>query len=94
MQFLIIALDGKDDDAPARRQAAREAHLVGVGKLKASGHMLIGGAILDNNGNMVGSSCVVEFDNRELLDGWLDADPYVTGDVWRDITVMPFRVAV
>lgn len=94
MQFLVIALDGKDEEAATRRQAAREAHLAGVRKLKAAGHMLTGGAILDNGGNMVGSACLVEFDSRQDLDGWLDEDPYVTGDVWRDITVMPFRVAV
>ena len=94
MQFLVIALDGKDDGAPARRQAAREAHLVGVRKLKVTGNMLTGGAILDNDGNMVGSAVLVEFEGRDDLDAWLNDDPYVTGDVWRDITVMPFRVAV
>ena len=94
MQFLVVALDGKDEGAPARRQAVRESHLAGVMKLKEAGNMLTGGAILDNDGKMIGSACVVEFESRDDLDLWLDNDPYVVGDVWRDITVMPFRVAV
>jgi uncharacterized protein YciI len=37
---------------------------------------------------------VVEFENREALDQWLNNDPYVTENVWQDITVQPFRTAV
>ena len=37
---------------------------------------------------------IVEFENREALDQWLNHDPYITEGVWQDITVQPFRVAV
>ncbi len=30
MQFVVIARDGTDPEAPARRQAARDAHLAGA----------------------------------------------------------------
>ena len=43
---------------------------------------------------MIGSSLVVEFESREALDHWLQNDPYVTGNVWQDITVQAFRTAV
>jgi uncharacterized protein YciI len=93
MQFLIIAHDGTDEGALERRMAAREAHLVGARAMKAGGSMILGGAILDDDGRMVGSSCIVEFPDRAAVDAWLAADPYVTGDVWRKIEVRPFRCA-
>ena len=42
---------------------------------------------------MIGSSALLDFPDRAAFDKWLNNDPYVTGDVWRDITVHPFRVA-
>ena len=44
MQFLITAYDGKDEDAQARRSAARPAHIEGAKDLLAGGQVLIGGA--------------------------------------------------
>jgi uncharacterized protein YciI len=50
MQWLIIARDGTDDDAPERRLAARPAHLQHAAKLQAAGHLIIGGALTDETG--------------------------------------------
>ena len=55
MQWLIIARDGTDPEAPERRQVTRQAHLEHAARLQA--------------------------------------DPYVTGGVWRTIEVIPCRVA-
>ena len=43
---------------------------------------------------MIGSTIYVEFESREALDEWIDQDPYVKGNVWQDITVVPIRLAV
>jgi uncharacterized protein YciI len=43
---------------------------------------------------MIGSTLYVEFDSRAELDSWLEQDPYVTGGVWKDITVQPIRLAM
>ncbi len=94
MQYLVVAWDGTDGQAPARRQAVREAHLAGVGAMKRTGAMICGSALLDDDGRMIGSACIVEFDDRTGLDAWLERDAYVTGDVWRKIEVTPFRRAV
>ena len=56
--------------------------------------MICGGALLDDEGVVIGSACMVEFEDRTALDAWLRGDPYVTGDVWRTIEVTPFRRAV
>ncbi len=93
MQYLVIAHDGTDAEAPARRQAARPEHIEGVKALKESGAMILGGAMLDDDGQMTGSACVVEFETRAELDAWLENDPYVTGKVWHRIEVTPVRRA-
>lgn len=92
-QFLIIAWDGTDAEAPARRQAVRALHLARVAPMLADGSMREGGAILNDQGQMIGSSCIVEFPDRQQFDQWLAADPYVTGHVWQRIEVHPFRCA-
>ena len=94
MQFLVIAYDGTDEGAAARREAARPAHIVTVTKLKEEGHIRIGGAILDDDGAAVGSAAVFEFDTRADLDRYLESDPYVTEGVWQDITIAPYRAAL
>jgi uncharacterized protein YciI len=94
MQFLVTARDGTDPEAPARRQAAREAHLAGARRLQQQGHMLFGAALLDDAGNMVGSAMLVDFPTRAEVDAWLSGDPYTTGGVWRSVEVTPCRVSV
>jgi uncharacterized protein YciI len=94
MQFLVIARDGTDPEAPARRQAARGAHFDNLPAMLDAGQMLVGGAILDDAGRMIGSTALVDFPDRAALDRWLDREPYVTGGVWQDIEIVPFRLAV
>ena len=49
MQFTILAYDATDDGAPARRMAAREAHLRRGDELVRDGHGVIGAALLDDD---------------------------------------------
>ena len=92
MQFLVNAWDHTDEDAINRRMARRDAHLAGVKKLIADGHFISGGASLDDDGKMIGSSLHLEFPDRESLDACLLADPYVAGRVWDKIKVHPVRL--
>jgi uncharacterized protein YciI len=94
MQFMIVAYDGLDEGALNRRLAARESHIAGAIALKNAGHLIAGGAILDDAGRMIGSTIYVDFASRADLDDWLQQDPYVIGDVWRDITISPIRLTV
>jgi uncharacterized protein YciI len=94
MQFVIMARDGTDPEAPARRQAVRPAHLEGLRPFVERGNILVGGAILDEVGTMVGSVIMADFSTRQELDAWLTEDPYVTDGVWRDVEVQPYRAAV
>lgn len=94
MNLIVIARDGNDPDAKARRAVVRPVHLEAIRPLVEAGQVLVGGAILDEEGDMVGSVMVTDFESREAFDAWIDNDPYVTGGVWRDIEVRPFRPAV
>ena len=94
MQFMIVAYDGTDEDALNRRLAVRDSHIAGAIELKNKGNLIAGGAILDDAGSMIGSTTYVEFESRAELDAWLERNPYVTGGVWRDITITPIRLAV
>lgn len=93
MQFLLIAYDGTDVEAPARRQAARPAHLVRARAGRAAGTVLEGGAILNNAGQMIGSAMIFEFSSEEEFRAYLDEDPYVTGGVWQTMEIKPYRRA-
>jgi len=92
MQFLFLAYDGRDEGAMERRSKGRPAHLENVKKLKEQGHFLHGGAILDDQGGMIGSVIFMDFPSRETLDAWLKADPYMTGGVWVETDVKPLRL--
>ena len=94
MQFVVIARDGTDEDAIARRQGVRPHHLDGIQPLVDAGNILAGGAMLDDDGTMRGSVLLVDFPSRAELDAWLKHDPYVTDGVWEQVDVVPFRVAV
>ena len=94
MQFVVIARDGTDEQALERRMKAREAHLANVGRLKEPEKMLMGGAMLDDSGKMIGSVMVFDFPDRARLEAWLKNDPYSTGGVWQSLEIKSFRVAV
>jgi hypothetical protein len=94
MQFLVVARDGTDEDALERRHRVRPTHLESIRPLVDDGHVLVGGAILSEAGQMIGSMLLVDFPERADVDAWLAGDPYVTEGVWRTIEVIPFRTAV
>jgi uncharacterized protein len=93
MQFLLLAYDGTDADAPKRRLNVRQEHLDKISILKKNGELLFGGAILNDEGKMIGSMIVYEFPDRADLDDRLKDEPYITKGVWQKIEIRPFRHA-
>jgi uncharacterized protein YciI len=92
-QFLILAEDYKDNQALKRRLSVREAHLTRVRLEKAEGRFVIGGAKLNEQGNMHGSMLVVQLESKEAVYEWIKEDPYVTGEVWERVEVLHLKVA-
>jgi uncharacterized protein YciI len=93
MQFLLIAYDGSDSGALERRMSVREKHLARIRVMKKSGEFLQGGAILDDNGKMIGSMIIYDFPDRKSLDKNLENEPYLTEGVWERTEIRPFRLA-
>ena len=93
MQFLLIAYDSTDAEAPDRRMKNRAEHLEKIAHVKKTGQFLFGGAILDDNEKMIGSMILYETTDREELDKLLLDEPYVSNKVWEKIEIRPFRLA-
>jgi len=87
MQFIVTAYDFDDDDAINRRLSNREAHLSGIEQMVKAGNFISGGAMLNKNGKMIGSSAHVEFSSRAEVDEWIKQDPYITGRVWNNVEI-------
>jgi uncharacterized protein YciI len=93
-QYLVTAYDYTDTGAFDRRMGVRPHHLDGVKELKQNGNYVIGGAMLDDEGRMVGSTMIVQFETDEELQAWLKREPYITQKIWESYDIKPFKVAV
>ena len=94
MTFLVIARDGTDPEAPARRQRVRDEHLAGIKPAVEAGTLQVGGAILNEEGGMIGSALIVEAESREALEAYLQNDIYTKANVWQSFEIYPFKRAV
>jgi len=92
-QWIIHAWDGTDEGALERRLSIRENHLDGARELKQNGQFVIGGAMLNDQGQMIGSTMIVQFETKEELQAWIDREPYIQKGIWQKWEVFPFRVA-
>ena len=93
-QYLVTGYDYTDDGALQRRKDVRPHHLDGMRVLKESGNYIEGGAILNDEGNMIGSVIIMQFETDEALEAWKQNEPYITQKVWESVDVKPFKVAV
>ena len=75
-----------------KRMAVRPRHLEGMKEL--GGHIICAGGLLDESGRMKGSVLIMEFDDREGLDGYLRNEPYVQEHVWERIDVERINVVI
>jgi len=93
MQYLLIAYDATDAEAPDRRLKSRSEHLEKIAHVKKAGQFLFGGAILDDNEKMIGSMILYETTDKLELDKLLLDEPYIYNKVWEKIEIRPFRMA-
>jgi uncharacterized protein len=93
-QYLIHAKDSTDAGALSRRMAARTAHFEGAKALRARGCFVMGGALLNDEGTMTGSTMVLQFETQAEFDAWYASEPYITSNVWEHIEIYAFKMAV
>lgn len=92
-QYIITAYDFTDTGALKRRMDVRPHHFDSAKELKFRGNFILGGAILNDEGNMIGSTMIMQFENDEELEAWKQTEPYITQGVWETVDVKPFKVA-
>jgi uncharacterized protein YciI len=92
-QYLVTGYDFKDEGALERRMNVRQEHLDGVKKLKEAGKFIIGGAMLNEEGGMIGSTMIVQFDSPEDLAAWKASEIYIKAKVWEKVDIQSFKVA-
>ena len=94
MQFMITAYDGIDSDAFARRMSVRPRHLENMLKVMEQYKVLCAGGITNDKGTPIGSFLIMDFPTGELLDKYLETEPYVTENVWQDIKIEPCNAVI
>ena len=87
--FIIICKD--KPGALETRMATRPVHL---DYLKGSEIVKIGGALLDDDGNPLGSVIIVEAEDASAAKQLAENDPYVAAGVFETVEIRPYRVAV
>jgi len=92
-QYLVTAYDFTDTEALPRRMSVRPHHLDAAVELKKTGNYVLGGAILNDEGKMIGSVMVLQFETEEGLDAWKQNEPYITQGIWESVDIKPFKVA-
>jgi len=92
-QYLITAYDYTHEGALQHRMDVRPHHLDAVREMKRSGNYLLGGAILNEEGNMIGTTMIIQFEDEGELQAWQQSEPYITQKVWETVDIKPFKVA-
>lgn len=88
-QFALICRDA--EGALAARMAARAAHMAGLKVERQAGHMVDGGAMLDAQGQMVGSVVLCQFADRAALDAYLTREVYACEGIWGTVEILEMR---
>ena len=90
MQYMIKAYDG--ENMLKRRMEVRPRHLENMAKVK--GKVICAGGLLDEEGRMKGSVLIMEFETKDLLDEYLNTEPYIVEKVWEKVEVERMNVVI
>ena len=91
LQYLVIAKD--HPQSLSKRLNIRPKHLENANKAKEKGLILLGGATLDDSGEMNGSAMIFEADSVNQVENYLSKDPYYLEGVWSHWTITRYRIA-
>lgn len=90
MHFAVLCLD--KPESLAIRLANRDAHLVFLAE--TAGALQLGGPLLDDAGQMIGSLLVFEAADEAALRAILAEDPYAKAGLFASVEVRPYRPVV
>lgn len=86
-QFTITAFDHTHTDTLDKRLAHREQHLTALRLAVKQGTVFSGGALLDDDGKMVGSSLHTQFLTKNDAEAWVKNDIFFQEDVWNPANI-------
>jgi hypothetical protein len=95
MWYAIVCQD--NPGSLEKRMGARPAHLARLQALQDEGRLLLAGpfpavdAVDPGVAGFTGSLIVAEFASLQAAREWARNDPYAAADVFRQISVQPFR---
>ena len=93
--FVVTCTD--NEGTVEKRLATRPKHLERLQKLNDEGRLIVAGAMPKDPGNpqagFYGSTIIVDFENRESLDAWLQDEPFLKEGIYGHIDVKPFNNA-
>ncbi|WP_084546818.1 YciI family protein [Glycomyces arizonensis] len=86
--FALHCLDG--DDAAERRAKLGAEHSARL--RTASPRPLVCGPLLSDDGERgLGSLFIIDVADRDAAERWIEADPFRSGGVWREVRIHAFR---
>ncbi|GJL92682.1 YciI family protein [Hyphococcus sp.] len=89
-QFILICRD--KPDSLALRIETRQAHLEYFHKF--GNKLQLGGPMLDEAGNPVGSMLIIEAADATAAQSIADADPYQRAGLFAEVSVIPFKTVI
>lgn len=88
--FIIFAQDRKN--SLEKRLSVRPQHLARLEQLQAEGRLLTAGPTPTFDGSgITGSVVIAQFPSLKDAENWLQTDPYVTAQVYAEVTIKPFK---
>ncbi len=93
MDLLLIADDGTDAAAPARREAARERHVANIRANAAAGRLVMSGPRMRADGSTAGSLQVFRLPDHAAMEAYLATEPFAREGVWTGWQVLDVRIA-
>jgi uncharacterized protein YciI len=92
MLFMVLANDAGDAAAIDRRMSCRADHVSVMNASRDAGDCRFGAAMLDETGQMCGSVIILDMPDLAAVEEWMKKEPYVKGNVWGDIRIIPLKV--
>lgn len=95
MLYMIIGVD--HEDSLNNRLSVRSEHIARLEQLKTAGRLILAGPnpSIDCNdpgtAGFSGSLIVAEFESLAEAQLWADNDPYTKNQVYKHVTVKPFK---
>lgn len=90
---VVIAWDGTDEGAPARRMAVRDRHLGVITPWAAAGRLSLGVPLFAPDGRALGSLMVLGNEDEVGAKEYLAEEPFAREGVWMRYDLRPFRIA-